>query len=318
MLAEVQGQPEGVHFLRRVAERHYTSPMLLVGDSGIGKKFAVSQLVKEMFCEGTHTTVCECIQCLHLDAGSHPDFTYVTSPPDKEIKVEEIRSIIEASNEFPSMAPLKLFLVDGADNMTTAAANAFLKILEEPPRIARYFLLAEREFRVIPTIRSRCGFVKFQQLPESFILQKVLELESDRNKALVYARMGEGSVGRAIQFLGSGKIGLRDKMLSLITAGVRKDLPSIFSVAASVEKELPLGLRFLDHLVHDLLIVRHDPSRMINLDSLEIIQSTREKMRDDTWSRLSNGLRALTARYESHNINLLFHVQTLFVEAFGV
>jgi DNA polymerase-3 subunit delta' len=292
--------------------------MLLVGDSGIGRRFAVTQLAKEIFCTGTRTASCECYQCLQINEGTHPDFTTVAPPTDKEIKVDEIRTIIETASEFPSIAPLRLFLVDGADNMTLPAANAFLKTLEEPSSVARFFLLAERDSHVIPTIRSRCGRVRFQPLPESFVLQKVSELEEDSNKALVYARMGEGSVGRAIQYLGAGRIGLRDKMLSLISAGVRRDLPSIFSIASSVEKELPLGLRFLDHLVHDFLIVRHDPSRMINLDLEEIIKNTREKMSDESWTKLSNGLRALLARYESININLLFHTQALFVEAFGV
>jgi len=242
----------------------------------------------------------------------------VVPPSGKEIKVEEIRSVIELSNEFPSIAPLRIFLIDGADNMTPAGANAFLKTLEEPPRSARFFLLAEQDSRVLPTIRSRCGRIRFQQLPEHFVTQKVGEHESDRDKALVYARMGEGSVGRAIEYLGAGRIGLRDKILTLLNAGVRRDLPSIFSIISSIDKELPLGLRFLDHLVHDLLIVRHAPDRMINIDIADSIKNLRDRMSDEIWLRLSNGLRSLVSRYDNHHINLVFHVQTLFVEAFEV
>lgn len=316
MLADVQWQDEGVFFLRRVADRSYSSPLLLIGEEGVGRKFSVHQLAREVFCTGTHVKGCTCFHCTQLDEGTHPDFVSVSPEDDKEIKIDQIRELIEKTETFPSIAPLKLFLVEGADRMNLAAANALLKTLEEPPAPARFFLTAEQPSRVLPTIRSRCGRVRFRTLPETFVQSTISALESDSNKALVYARMGEGSVGRAILYWGSGRIGLRDKVFSLIAAGVQRDLPSIFSIVMSIEKELPLAMRFLEQLLHDLLIVRHEPSRMINIDLAESMQKMSGKVSTRSWSRLSAGTRTINARRGSLKINLAFHVQTVFVEAF--
>jgi DNA polymerase-3 subunit delta' len=318
VLADVQGQEEGVYFLRRVADRSYSSPLILIGESGIGRRYAVQQLAQEVFCTGSRAKGCDCFHCTQLGEGTHPDFTVISPEEDKEIKVDQVRELIEQSGAFPSMAPLKLFLVDGADRMNNAASNALLKTLEEPPPAVRFFLTAEKPNRVIPTILSRCGRVRFRALPEDFVRKTVSEVESDSNKALVYARMGEGSVGRALAYWGSGRIGLRDKVFALITAGVQRDLPSIFSTVDSLEKELPVALRFLEQLLHDLLIVRHESARMINIDLADSIRKLSEKMSPDSWSRLSAGTRTLNSRRGSLRINLTFHVQALFVEAFGV
>jgi DNA polymerase-3 subunit delta' len=315
VLADVQGQEEGVFFLRQVAERRYTSPLLLIGDEGVGRRYAVQQLARELFCTGTRVRGCECFNCTQLDEGTHPDFVTVSPEEDKEILIGQIRELISQTGTFPSIAPLKLFLVDGADRMNSAAANALLKTLEEPPAPARFFLTAEKPSRVIPTIQSRCGRVRFRALPETFVQSTLSALESDSNKALVYARMGEGSVGRAILYWGSGRIGLRDKVFSLIAAGVQGDLPSIFSIVMSIEKELALALRFLEQILHDLLIVRHEPARMINIDLADSIQKMSGKMTRASWSKLTEGTRTLNGR-RSLKINLPFHVQTLFVEAF--
>lgn len=316
MLAEVTGQDEGVRFLRRVVSGEYTSPLLIVGDEGVGRRFATLQVAKEIFCVGEKVAECKCFACRQIDEGVHSDLVHVSPLDDKEIGVDQIRSVVDDADAYPSMAAVKIFLIDGVDRMTPAASNALLKTLEEPPATSRFFLLAEDANRVIPTIRSRCGRVRFRRLPESFIVSRVQQFESDGTKALVYGRMAEGSVGRAIRFWGSGKLGLRDRVISLLSAGVNGDLPSIFSIVAGLDKELPLSLRFLDQLLHDLLMLRHEPARMIHMDVVESLKTVREKLSDSVWAKLSAGLKVLNARSRASRINLPFHVQALFVDAF--
>jgi DNA polymerase-3 subunit delta' len=315
VLTDVAGQEDGVRFLRRVASREFTSPLLLVGDEGVGRRFAVLQLVKEIFCMRERAGDCKCHACAQVDEGVHVDLVSVAPEnADKDIGVEQIRTIVEESDAYPSIAPLKIFVIDGVDRMTPAAANAFLKTLEEPPDTTRFLVLAEDESRVIPTIRSRCGRVRFRRLPESFVVSTIQRFESDPTKALVYARMAEGSVGRAIRFWGSGRLGLRDRIISLLSACVQGDLPSVFSIVSSLDKELPLGLRLLDQLLHDLLMLKHEPSRMIHVDAVEPLSSIRQKLSDEVWLKLSSGLKVLNARSRGTRINLTFHVQSLFTD----
>ncbi len=316
MLSDVFGQDEGVRFLQRVVDRQYVSPLLLVGPDGTGKRFSVVQTAKELFCTGTKAPGCDCYDCAQIDEGTHPDFLTVLPKDGKEMQVGQIRSVIEATSAFPSIATLKLFLLDGVDLMNVASANAFLKTLEEPPSVVRFFLLAQRDSRVIPTIRSRCGLVRFRALPEAVVVSKVSEHEADPAKALVYARMGEGSIGRAIGYCGSAKLALRDKVCALLEAGVRRDLPSAFSLISSIEKELPTGLRFLDQIIHDVLMTRHSPDRIIHVDLIDTLRRIGDKVSVEALHKLSLGARSLGNLSVSSRLNLPFHVQTLFVETF--
>src|SRR5690606_13632128 len=147
----------------------------------------------------------------------------------------------------PAQAPYKYLVIDGADRMTSAAANALLKTLEEAPSEVRFFLLAEDETKVLPTIRSRCALVRFQPLSEEFILHTLQQHTDDSTKALVYCRLAEGSVGRAVKFLGSGRLMLRDQMLTLFKIGSTGNIQQLFSAIDSVDEDLLQGLRFGEH-----------------------------------------------------------------------
>lgn len=239
------------------------------------------------------------------------------SAGEKDIGVDAIRDLTEAASSYPSMARYRVFLVDGADRMTMPAANAFLKTLEEPPSTTRFFLLAESPGAVIPTLRSRCGLVSFRPLPEAYVLSKVQQFEPDPTKALVYTRMGEGSVGRSIQYWGSGRLALRDKALALLRLSQERDVAGLFSLVESAEKELPLLLRFTDHLLHDLLMVLVAPDRLINLDLREAVGTLRQGTDDATWQAIRTRLREARLTFQRVKINLPFHVRSLLVEAFA-
>lgn len=213
MLSNVQGQDEGVRFLRRVVDGALSDPLLLVGTEGVGRRYSVHEAAKEAFCGGEED---DCFHCVQIDRGAHPDFVEIRPQDGKEIGVDAIRSVVNQAYSFPVTAKLRFFLIDGVDRMTPAAANALLKTLEEPPRMGRFFLLAEESSRVLATIRSRCGLVRYRPLAEDFVVASLARFEKDGTKALVYARLAEGSLGRAVQLRGSGRLTLRDQVLSIL------------------------------------------------------------------------------------------------------
>lgn len=91
----------------------------------------------------------------------HPDLHRVRPEEDKRsIAVDQIRATISGIGLTPHVANKKIVIIEAAESMTTAAANALLKSLEEPTANTWLFLLAERIGRLPATIRSRC-----QQLP---------------------------------------------------------------------------------------------------------------------------------------------------------
>lgn len=315
MLNDVLHQDDAVLFLRRVVEGRLTNPLLLLGGEGVGRRYAALQTTRELFCTGDRSSACSCVDCLQVTQGMHPDLLVLAPQDGKDIGVDAARSLIEAIDTYPTQSALRVFIIDGADRMTAPAANALLKTLEEPPATARIFLLAESAARVLPTIRSRCGVLNFRPLPEAFVHEKVQQFEKDVTKALVYARLGEGSVGKAIQYWGSGRLALRDKALSLLTSAVARDVAGVFLLLDQLEKDLPLTLRFLDTIVHDLLVLDVDDTRVLNLD----VKDTLRKMRSPsptTWQTLHQGLDSMLAKARATKTQLAFHAKTLLLETF--
>ena len=295
-----------------------SSPLLLVGEEGVGRRFSVHQAVLEMFCTGGRTSGCECVDCTQVAQGIHPNLTLLAPDGGRDIGVDAIREIVEAASVCPMGAPYRVFVIDGADRLTAAAANALLKTLEEPPASTRFFLLAETLSRVIPTIRSRCGVVSYRPLSEALVLSVLGQFEDDPAKALVYTRLGEGSVGRATRYWGSGRLALRDKTFSLIRLAMERDLAGLFSAVDALDKELPQALLFMRCLTHDLVMVHIDTARVINTDLMDTLLQMATSRQSVVWHRLGAGVRRLQGLSQSTRVLLPFHVKTCLVEAFSV
>lgn len=313
MLSDVVGQDKAVIYLRKFIEGSAQKPLLLVGDEGVGRKFSVMETIRELIVEKRGVSSPDILQ---LDNGYHPDVLVVSAVDDKEIGVEPIREMLLKTLSYPVSAPYRFFIIDGADRMTTASANAILKKLEEPPALSRFFLLAESFDRVIPTIRSRCGRINYNKLPESFIFERLSKFESDPGKALVYARLGEGSVGRATRYWGSNRLTVRDRVFNMLDSSVQGDVPSAFSAIDGLSKELNLALRFLTFLVHDVLVGDVDQSRVVNQDIEEDLSSMRSKAPLSTWIKLWGSIRTVVERNESAYINLGFQLKTALATTF--
>lgn len=313
VLDDIVGQEDAVKYLRRFVAGSVDKPLLLIGDEGTGRRSSVNQVILEMVSANRGANSPEVIQVRN---GTHPDVVTVSPIDDKEIGIEPIRGMLERSVVFPISAPHRFFVIDGVDRMTTPAANAILKRLEEPPALSRFFLLAESYDRVIPTIRSRCGRVNFRRLPESFVFQRISEFERDSNKALVYARLGEGSVGRALKYWSCNKLTLRDSVLTMLEASAKGDVSSAFAVIDEVSKDLNLALKFLIFLVHDVLVGGVDQSRVVNQDIEEELSSMRSRVKLSIWNTLWQGLRLVNDRNESSYVNLGFQLKSALASTF--
>ena len=125
-----------------------------------------------------------------------------------EIKIDQIRGAQESISLRPSEGSKKFLIVDGAETLNTAAQNAFLKTLEEPPGDSVIILIASRPQSLLPTIRSRCQEIRFLPLSRQ---QLAAALEERRDSAGApmrgsLRRSRRGSMGRALEMdIGAGK-----------------------------------------------------------------------------------------------------------------
>ena len=112
---------------------------------------------------------CPCRVCAHCVKASrdiHPDIAVVAKiPPGREIVVDQIRALQKDVYVVPNEAERKVYIIDCAETMNTAAQNALLRILEEPPRHVVFILKTENSAALLPTVRSRC--LKLNAPPET-------------------------------------------------------------------------------------------------------------------------------------------------------
>lgn len=122
-------------------------------------------LAAEAVCEGPGARPCHaCAHCRKAEKGIHPDIAVIdrivnkkTGKLNRDIIVDQIRDIGADAVVLPNEARTKVYIFPQADLMNPPAQNAFLKLLEEPPRWVIFLLCTENRSRLLETIRSRCG-----------------------------------------------------------------------------------------------------------------------------------------------------------------
>ncbi|MEP1206401.1 MAG: DNA polymerase III subunit delta' [Rhizobiaceae bacterium] len=144
--------------------------------------------------------------------GAHPQLLHLTRPWDEKTKrfktqlsVEEIRRTQHFYGMTAGAGGWRVTIVDSIDDMNASAANALLKILEEPPKKSLFFVLSHATGRPLATIKSRCQQLTLQPLSDDQNLAVINRLgvqasDADKQKAV---ELSEGSVRRTIQLLES-------------------------------------------------------------------------------------------------------------------
>ena len=143
--------------------------LLLAGPRGVGKSALALAWAQALLCEAPLADGAACGQCpaCHwFDTGGHPDFRLVTlqEKTGKEgetrmataIEVDQAREAVDYVQLSTYRAGFRVVLVNPADSLNLAAANALLKVLEEPPLNTVFVLVSDQPRRLLPTIRSRC------------------------------------------------------------------------------------------------------------------------------------------------------------------
>ncbi len=130
-----------------------------------------------------------------IQRGNHPDFLRI-SPVDDLINVDAIRALPRALSFAPLESSRRIVVLERADALNAQAANALLKILEEPPAHTVFFLLCQSAEDVLPTIRSRCQVMRFGPLDREKLLESLKDRVPPGMEDLVHS-WSEGSAARA-------------------------------------------------------------------------------------------------------------------------
>ncbi|QIZ76546.1 DNA polymerase III subunit delta' [Ferrimonas lipolytica] len=128
--------------------------LLLQGPDGCGKEILSEQILTALLCDsGDGCGFCR--HCQLLKAGHHPDRIDI-GPDGNQIKIEAIRALISRLEGTAHQGGARVVVIDQAEKLNGAAANALLKTLEEPMDGVYLLLLCSAPERLLPTITSRC------------------------------------------------------------------------------------------------------------------------------------------------------------------
>ena len=149
-----------------VTQHRIPQALLFSGLPGIGKAHLAQQFAFALLCEQPHLDgqhCGQCRRCLLIAAQTHPDFIVVAPQEDTKtqktktvIGIDQIRTLIDKLSLKPQFAQHRVVLIQPADTLNHAAANAFLKYLEEPTERTVLILVTHRLHKLPATIRSRC------------------------------------------------------------------------------------------------------------------------------------------------------------------
>ncbi len=158
-------------------------------------------------------------------SGGHADIMSIERRVDEksgkqksEIVVDDVRPIGQFLGLTAAEGGWRVVVIDAADDLNRNAANALLKVLEEPPDRAVLLLVSHNPGRLLPTIRSRCQRLVLKPLEEATLQSVLLRNHPNLtpNEITDLARLAEGSVGRALILAEEGGVGLYREFIDLI------------------------------------------------------------------------------------------------------
>ena len=249
------------NFLQREARPH---ALLFCGAEGLGKKKLALEFAKTFLClNGKGDDGCEACRLLNFADGnvSHPDFILVERLPEKrDLSIEQMRDLAKQAAFAPVLSKNKICIVEDADRLTEAAANSFLKLLEEPPAGWLIILLASSEDKLLTTILSRVVKLRFNPLAVADVKKLLLARGVDADASEVLARISEGSVGTALNLNEQNALEYRQTALSFLEA-----LPLEFPMNYVTDRtwvvkyeraEAMLFVKLLQLLLRDMLFIK--------------------------------------------------------------
>ncbi|MCT4555653.1 MAG: DNA polymerase III subunit delta' [Pelagimonas sp.] len=172
-----------------------------------------------------------------------------------DIRVQEVRKLAGFFGLSAADGGRRVVIVDAADELNIQAANAILKMLEEPPARTTLLLISHQPARLLPTIRSRCRELRLAPLGDQDMMQALTQagIDMPADQASALTALSGGSVGAAARMLSLDGLGLYNDLLSLMGSLPRLDRPRLLSLSDSCagktnEERLDMVLTLADLL----------------------------------------------------------------------
>ncbi|MFK7787091.1 MAG: DNA polymerase III subunit gamma/tau [Crocinitomicaceae bacterium] len=238
---------------------HLAQAFLFCGSRGVGKTSTARILAKTINCfnRTENGEACdECESCLSFNSGSSLNVYELDAASNNS--VEDIRSLIEQVRIAPQLGDYKVYIIDEVHMLSTAAFNAFLKTLEEPPRHAIFILATTEKHKIIPTILSRCQIFDFNRIKVKDIADHLMRIAQNESIAAegdalhIVAQKADGALRDALSIFdqivtfSGNSISYQDVITNLNIL----DYDYYFRIVESAQKEdIPAALLMLNDII---------------------------------------------------------------------
>jgi DNA polymerase-3 subunit delta' len=288
----------------------------------VGKMTLAIKLAQALNCEAEEKPCLECDACKKIKAGTHADVIVVGLAQNEDeteaklIGIDQIKEIQHAASLPPFEGKHKVFIIDGAELLSTEAANCLLKTLEEPESKVTFILLTTNDRLLLPTVVSRCQILELTPLPIKEEVEALVESKKIApERARLLAGLSHGCPGWALAAVeDANTLQRRNEELNRLVEVIKDDYEGRFDYArqlaarfsqnrGAVYETLELWLDYW----RDLMLVKLDSEETIaNVDRkqelremaddyqprqikdfIESIRRTEEQLRQNANTRLA-------------------------------
>lgn len=269
---DIRGQDKPIQIIRQhLKQSRLSGSYLFAGPEAVGKRLVAKTLAKALNCEKQNSDSCDtCPSCLKIEKNQHPDVymldastplnvsrgsSEIDTNDSQAIKIGHIRQLQKNASLKPYEGRKKVFIVDNAHNLTSAASNALLKILEEPPLSSLIILVSAKPILLFKTIISRCQVLKFLPLSRAE-LEEILRKDYSLDNILAHflAYFCEGRLGGALALKDTDIMLDKNRLIDQLVSS--KKQINLNSFLALDKKHLRWSLNILTSWFRDTYLIK--------------------------------------------------------------
>lgn len=215
-----------------------------------------------------------CTTCHRILHGNHADVKFINSD-NKNLKVEDVESLIDDTGTRPFESDHKLYFVFSADKMNAAAQNKLLKTLEEPQKTVTIFLGVSRESAMLDTVKSRTKKITLDRFSQEEISSALKEEGFPSDSAETAAACADGMLGRAKEIAEDKSFAENYAQTVNVFKNLKKsgDVASFLNEKVLDKERLPVFLDIASLIVRDMMAAKTDERLITNRRTAEEIKA---------------------------------------------